>query len=59
LGKAFWTGLIDWMRVRPLAEGLMGAADFDHIQIVDSPREAYEIISNHHREFRKTNPFVA
>lgn len=56
MGKIFWTGIIDWMRVHPLAEGLVSDKDFDCITIVDSPDEVFQIISDHHKEFRKTHP---
>lgn len=59
LGKDFWSGLVEWLKSKPLADGLVSAKDFDHIQIVDSPREAYEIIAGHHQVFRQANPFVA
>jgi uncharacterized protein (TIGR00730 family) len=52
LEKAFWEGIIDWMRKEPLARGLMGEKDFNCIHIVDTPEEAFEIISAHHQEFR-------
>lgn len=53
LGKEFWTGIIEWMRSEPLKRGLVSAPDFNCISIVDTPHEAYEIISKHHAEFRK------
>jgi uncharacterized protein (TIGR00730 family) len=52
LEKAFWEGIIEWMRKEPLARGLMGEKDFGCIHIVDTPEEAFEIISAHHKEFR-------
>ena len=52
LEKAFWEGIIDWMRKEPLGRGLMGEKDFGCIHIVDTPEEAFEIISEHHQEFR-------
>ena len=52
LGKAFWEGMLDWMRSEPLARGLMGESDFGIIHIVDTPEEVFEIISAHHKEFR-------
>lgn len=53
MGADFWTDLIDWMKKKPLERGLVSAPDFNCISIVDSPQEAYEIISKHHAEFRK------
>lgn len=55
LGKKFWSGLLEWMRVRPLADGLVSEKDFETIKVVDSPKEAYEIIAAHHAEFRRTH----
>jgi uncharacterized protein (TIGR00730 family) len=55
MGGDFWTDLIDWMKKKPLERGLVSAPDFNCISIVDSPREAYEIISKHHAEFRTLN----
>jgi uncharacterized protein (TIGR00730 family) len=53
LDKAYWTGLIDWMRAVPLERGLVSPWDFDCITIADSPEEAFEIISNHHQKFKE------
>lgn len=51
LDKAFWAGIVDWMRAVPLERGLIGAKDFDQISIVDTPEDAVQIISAHHRDF--------
>lgn len=50
LDKQFWSGIMDWMRDIPLERGLIGAKDFDCISIVDTPEEAFEIVSAHHQE---------
>lgn len=52
LEKAFWGGIIEWLKAIPLERGLMGEKDFDFIHIVDTPEEVFEIISGHHQEFR-------
>ncbi len=52
MDKLYWTGVIDWMKTHTLERGLINAADFDYISIVDTPEQAVEIIGNHHREFR-------
>lgn len=54
LDAGFWSGLIDWMREFPLERGLVSAKDFDCITIVDTPEEAFEVISLHHDEFLKS-----
>ena len=53
LDRAFWTGIINWMKEVPLTRGLVSPGDFDTISIVDTPEEAAQIISAHHREFLK------
>lgn len=52
LERAFWSGVLDWMKETPLKRGLVGEKDFGVIHIVDTPEEVFEIISQHHREFR-------
>ncbi len=54
MDKAYWTGIIDWMKNMPLERGLVSPKDFDCISIVDSPEEALEKISAHHKEFQKS-----
>jgi uncharacterized protein (TIGR00730 family) len=58
LEKAFWQGILDWLRQEPLRRGLMGEKDFNCIHIVDTPEEVFEIISAHHREFRARSASV-
>ena len=53
LDKAYWSGLIAWMKQIPLERGLVGEKDFSFVHIVDTPEEVFEIISTHHREFRQ------
>jgi uncharacterized protein (TIGR00730 family) len=51
LEKAFWSGLLDWLKDQPLGRSLISMQDFNPIHIVDTPEEVFEIISAHHREF--------
>lgn len=53
LESAFWEGILKWMREVPLSRGLLNKPDFDSIQIVETPDEAFMIISRHHKEFRE------
>lgn len=53
--KDYWRGLLDWVREVPLKRGLMDPQDFDFIHVVDTPEEVFEIISEHHARFRKSN----
>ena len=52
MDKSYWSGVLAWLRAEPLRRGLMAEKDFDYIHMVDGPREAFEIISKHHAEFR-------
>lgn len=52
LDKSYWEGLITWLRTEPLHRGLMSEKDMGCISIVNTPREAFEILSAHHSQFR-------
>ncbi|MDO5512278.1 TIGR00730 family Rossman fold protein [Corynebacterium sp.] len=49
LGTEFWGGLIDWIRERVLAEGLISPEDMDLFLVTDSVTEAVEHIVEAHR----------
>jgi len=51
LDRAYWEGIIEWMKLVPLRRGLISAKDFDCISIVDSPEEVMEIVTAHHKDF--------
>lgn len=53
MGKDYWTDLIDWMKKKPLSDGLVSAKDFDCISIADTPEEVFDTISDHHKNFRR------
>ncbi|MCB0336042.1 MAG: LOG family protein [Bdellovibrionales bacterium] len=55
MDRAYWTGLIDWMKEYQLGRGLVSAENFDCIHIVDTPEEVVEIISKHHKQLREKN----
>jgi len=44
VGKAFFGGLIDWMRATLLAEGMIAPGDIDLIALTDDPKEVIEIV---------------
>ncbi|WP_245594536.1 TIGR00730 family Rossman fold protein [Actinospica robiniae] len=44
VGTGYWSGLLDWLRERVVAEGKASAADLDLLHVTDSPEEAVEII---------------
>lgn len=42
--KAFWQGMLDWMRERMLANGLIGAHDLDRLLFCNQPEEAVALL---------------
>ncbi|HEY6798188.1 MAG TPA: TIGR00730 family Rossman fold protein [Kineosporiaceae bacterium] len=44
IGRGFWGGLIDWLRARLVADGMISTADIDLITLTDDPNEAVEFI---------------
>ena len=44
VGSEYWTGLLDWIRERPLAEGKLGPADLGILQVSDDPDEVASIV---------------
>ncbi len=44
-GTTFWSGLVDWLRERVLAEGLMSPGDLDLFVVTDDLDEVVEICS--------------
>ena len=39
VGCEYWGGLVDWIRQRLLAGGMIGAADLDIVQVLDDPQQ--------------------
>jgi len=46
VGKAYWGGLIEWIKNAVLLEGNISATDMDLIKLVDSSDEAVQIIAD-------------
>ncbi|MEO8572079.1 MAG: TIGR00730 family Rossman fold protein [Chloroflexota bacterium] len=44
VGRAWWSGLIDWMRGTLLAQGAISDTDLDLFHVTDDPDEVIEII---------------
>jgi uncharacterized protein (TIGR00730 family) len=40
LDRDYWQGLLDWLRERPLAEGMVSGEDVELLHLTDSPQEA-------------------
>ena len=51
MDRAFWTGLINWMRETPLTRGLMSPGDMRWIHFADSPEEALPVILEEKKKF--------
>lgn len=47
VGRAYWSGLIDWMRETMLGAGSIAAADLDLLHLTDDPAEVIDIIKKH------------
>ena len=46
MGKDFWSGLVDWISERLLADKLISPEDMDLFHLVDEPEEALSIVQN-------------
>lgn len=51
MGKAFWSGLMDWIKETMLEEhGNISAKDLDLMPITDDPQEVVDIINNFYKD---------
>jgi len=48
-GAAHWSGLLAWLRVAPLAEGMISADDLEIMTVTDEPSEAVRVIADAYR----------
>ena len=48
VGKAFWGGLLEWLKNTLVAEGMAGENDLALIQLVDEPKDIVEAIFKHY-----------
>jgi len=53
LGDGEWDGLLEWLRVRALAERHIEAADLAALRVVSQPSEVCEIVDSAHRRQRE------
>jgi uncharacterized protein (TIGR00730 family) len=58
-GRAYWAGLVDWLRATMLAGGKISAADLQLIPIVDSPAEACKLVVGRRRQARASDEHAA
>ncbi len=49
VGTAYYAGLLDWIRDRLLAEGMINESDFDLLVVTDDPAEVVRIIQTSSR----------
>jgi uncharacterized protein (TIGR00730 family) len=48
MGRDYWTGLIDWLKVKMLDEaGYIDAADIPLMYVTDDPKDAVRVITEH------------
>jgi len=57
VGKAFWSGLFDWIKGTMLEAGNIGPNDLDLINIVDTPTEAVTVIDEFYSKYLLTPNF--
>ncbi len=50
LGRAYWSGLVDWIEGTVLADGKVAAADLDMFRVTDEVEEAVEVLVAARRE---------
>ncbi|PKO84451.1 MAG: TIGR00730 family Rossman fold protein [Betaproteobacteria bacterium HGW-Betaproteobacteria-11] len=48
VGGEFWAGLLDWLRQRLAAEGMIDAGDMDLLQVIDEPEHIVKAIFDHY-----------
>ena len=51
MGKSFWSGMIDWIKSTLLEEKNINKEDLDLFSIVDSPKEAIDIINKFYGQY--------
>jgi hypothetical protein len=56
IGKAYWGGLIDWLRERVLAEGMISAEDLQMFHLTDDIDEAIALVEAHQRALDGSTP---
>jgi predicted Rossmann-fold nucleotide-binding protein len=58
IGKAYWSGLIDWIKTTMLArEGNISEKDLDLFGIVDSAEDAYRYIDDFYKSHQLSPNF--
>jgi hypothetical protein len=58
-GRAYWAGLVDWLRATMLAGGKIAPADLELMPIVDTPEEACRLVVGRERARRAEHEHAA
>jgi uncharacterized protein (TIGR00730 family) len=58
-GRAYWAGLVDWLRATMLADGKISPADLELMPIVDTPAEACRLVVGRERARRAEHEHAA
>jgi uncharacterized protein (TIGR00730 family) len=53
-GTDFWSGLIEWMESRPLAERLISQRDLQLFRLTDDVEEAADLIDRHYQRRKRS-----
>jgi len=48
VGSTFWQGLLEWLRERLVAEGMINREDMDLLQVIDEPQQIVAAIFKHY-----------
>jgi hypothetical protein len=56
IGKAYWSGLVDWMREKMLVEGMIGPEDLELFHVTDDLDEAVAMVEAHQRTRDTSTP---
>jgi uncharacterized protein (TIGR00730 family) len=53
-GSDYWSGMLDWLRDRTLAERMISPDDIDLLHVTDDPDEAVELVVERYERRRST-----
>ena len=53
--KAFWSGLLEWMKTQLVTKGLVSGQDFSWIHVVDTTQEAIALVRAEYDTFKLTH----
>lgn len=56
LGEEYWAGLLDWIKKRVLAEGMISESDMDLFHLTDDVEEAISLVKNYMAEKGQSSP---